>query len=293
MRLRSSMKVNLQKSRRSGWITQQTWISYSFLVLPNKTKKYGPKFDNSKSALNNIFESWNLSKMKAKQNNAVGKGIEVFEEIKNHVSQLVVENNRLRNLLSQKDQQINQLNQLIERFKTRESDYLNALKRLSKEVLVDPLTQILNRRGLIQAFESQRGCLESSRNMALGVLDIDNFKLLNDKFGHHVGDEALKFTVKNLKEELLAGSTLARYGGEEFVVLFPNTSVNEAQKILARIQLIMSSSWFNSGNDKLIVTFSAGVTQYGTNESIEEALQRADKGLYEAKRTGKNRTCLI
>lgn len=290
---KSVMRIKLPKSKRSYWIIKHTCSWYSFLDRSKKIKRYAPELSGLKSALTRKIGSQNTSGIKKKQNENSKKGIEVTDEIRNYVSQLVSENTKFRNLLTQKNHQMSQLNELIEGLQTRELQYQNAMKVLSKEVLIDPLTQIANRRGLTQAFESQKERLDSSSSMALGILDIDNFKLLNDKFGHHIGDEALKFTVKTLKEELVAGSFLARYGGEEFIVLFPNTSASEAQKMLTRVQIIMSSTWFNSGDNQRVVTFSAGVTQYRTNESMEEALKRADKGLYEAKRTGKNRTCLV
>ena len=84
---------------------------------------------------------------------------------------------------------------------------------------------------------------------------------------------------------------LARYGGEEFVVLLPETSVDDGQQILTRLQRTMSAEFFTHEDKKVFITFSAGVTLYRAEEPIEAALERADIALYEAKRTGKNRTC--
>jgi diguanylate cyclase len=85
---------------------------------------------------------------------------------------------------------------------------------------------------------------------------------------------------------------VARYGGEEFVVLLPATAVDEGQQILTRLQRSLSGGLFMHEQKKVFVTFSAGVTRYRAGERIEDALERADQALYEAKRTGKNRTCI-
>jgi len=85
---------------------------------------------------------------------------------------------------------------------------------------------------------------------------------------------------------------VARYGGEEFVVLLPETPADEGQQVLTRLQRTLSAEFFTHEDKKVFITFSAGVTAYRPGEAIEAALERADVGLYEAKRTGKNRTCV-
>jgi diguanylate cyclase len=167
------------------------------------------------------------------------------------------------------------------------------IRRLSDEVSTDPLTQIANRRGLAKAFETE--CALMQRNgsqLAIGLLDIDNFKKLNDQMGHHTGDLALQFLSRRVSECLRPSDSIARYGGEEFVVLLPNTPVDEAQQVLTRLQRTLSAEFFTQDEKKVFITFSAGVTQYRGDEAIEAALDRADVAMYEAKQTGKNRTCI-
>jgi diguanylate cyclase len=167
------------------------------------------------------------------------------------------------------------------------------LRRLSEEVSTDALTQIANRRGLQQAFDTERARLEREGGvLSLGLLDIDNFKRLNDSLGHTAGDQALKALASHIQNALRPLDTVARYGGEEFVVVLPGTPVDEAQQVLTRLQRGLSGSLFMHESGPVFVTFSAGVTAYRPGERIEEALERADEALYEAKRTGKNRTCL-
>ena len=167
------------------------------------------------------------------------------------------------------------------------------LRRLSDEVATDALTQVANRRGLMQQFEVEQARIaREGTTLAIGLLDIDNFKRLNDTLGHTAGDEALKALAEHVRGSLRPVDAVARFGGEEFVVLLPGTPVEEAQQVLTRLQRRLSASLFMHENKEVFVTFSAGVTAYRPGEGLEEALERADEALYEAKRSGKNRTCV-
>lgn len=170
------------------------------------------------------------------------------------------------------------------------------LRRLSEEVSTDALTQVANRRGLNQAFETevarcQRQAAQGA-GLAVGLIDIDNFKKLNDSLGHAAGDTALKSLAAAVKQRLRPVDHLARFGGEEFVVLLPDTAVEEAQQALTRLQRSLTEALFLHEGREVFVTFSAGVTAWRPGEPLQPALERADEGLYEAKRTGKNRTCV-
>ncbi len=167
------------------------------------------------------------------------------------------------------------------------------MRRLSDEVSTDLLTQVANRRGLMSAFEAERARSQRQGGSALavGLIDIDNFKKLNDTLGHAAGDQALKALAAGVRERLRPQDHLARFGGEEFVVLLPGTEVEEARQVLTRLQRSLSEALFLHEGREIFVTFSAGVTAWRPGEDLQPALERADQALYEAKRTGKNRTC--
>jgi diguanylate cyclase len=144
----------------------------------------------------------------------------------------------------------------------------------------------------MQAFELEVARLDrQGGELAIGLLDIDNFKKLNDSLGHAAGDQALKALAAHVREQLRPIDVVARFGGEEFVVLLPGAPLPEAQQTLTRLQRSLSSSLFMHAGREVFVTFSAGVTRWRAGEPLEAALERADEALYEAKRTGKNRTC--
>ena len=168
------------------------------------------------------------------------------------------------------------------------------LKLLSDEVSTDMLTQVANRRGLMQAFETEsaRSQREGDSALAVGLIDIDNFKKLNDTLGHAAGDVALQLLAAAVRDRLRPVDHLARFGGEEFVVLMPGAAVDEASQALTRLQRSLSEALFLHEGREVFVTFSAGVTAWRPGEALQPALERADEGLYEAKRTGKNRTCV-
>ncbi len=217
---------------------------------------------------------------------------ESLETLTGVVREMVEESHSVQTLVALTQQRLSDEHTKARDLTQRVSVLEGELHRLSGEVSTDQLTQVANRRGLLRDFEAE--CHRMQRhggNLAMGLLDIDNFKRLNDELGHNAGDEALKSLAALVKTSLRPTDTVARYGGEEFVVLLPQTSVPDAQQILARLQRNLSSGLFMHEHKNVMVTFSAGVTGYRSGERIEDALERADQALFEAKRTGKNRTC--
>jgi diguanylate cyclase len=230
---------------------------------------------------------------------SVGRYAEVIanadslESLAGMVREMVLESRSVQALVQQTQARLHAENDKARGLAARVDELETEMRRLSDEVTTDPLTRIANRRGLAQAFDVlSAGQQRSGCDLLVGLLDIDNFKRLNDELGHSVGDEALKALAAVVAETLRPTDMVARYGGEEFVVLLPDTPLDEGQQILTRLQRSLTGGLFLHEQRKVLVTFSAGVTAYREGERIETALERADQGLYEAKRTGKNRTCL-
>jgi diguanylate cyclase len=121
------------------------------------------------------------------------------------------------------------------------------------------------------------------------VLDLDDFKKLNDTYGHIAGDSALKHLVKVVKDTLRSMDVIARFGGEEFVILLPETTVDAAVATMTRLQRELTRHFFMHENEKLLITFSAGVALRRQGEDQAALVKRADGAMYTAKKTGKNR----
>lgn len=216
-----------------------------------------------------------------------------LESLAGAVREMVAEGRAVQAVVRQTQQRLQDEHGRASALSSRVQSLEDELRRLSDEVSTDQLTQIANRRGLIRAFETEQARTERQGTpLALGLLDVDNFKRLNDDLGHAAGDEALKSLAARIQQQLRPTDLVARYGGEEFVVMLPDTPIDEAQQVLSRMQRAMTEALFMHESRQIFVTFSAGVTHYRPGERLEAALERADEALYEAKRTGKNRTCV-
>lgn len=164
------------------------------------------------------------------------------------------------------------------------------LEQTSHLVRHDQLTGVLNRRGLEEILGKEMArSRRHETQLCLALLDLDNFKKLNDSLGHDAGDEALKHLAQVCKTTLRPQDSVARYGGEEFVILMPETGRSEATIALNRLQRELTKRFFLHDNQKVLITFSAGVTQVRPDDDQASILKRADNAMYKAKVSGKNR----
>ena len=164
------------------------------------------------------------------------------------------------------------------------------LEQTSELVHADQLTGALNRRGMEETLEREIKRSERQKTpVSLALLDIDNFKQLNDTLGHQAGDRALAHLAKVIKEALRPTDAVARYGGEEFIIILPDSGLPEAVETVIRLQRELTKKFFMNENQRLLITFSAGVALRGENEEAEVVIGRADQAMYRAKKSGKNR----
>jgi len=164
------------------------------------------------------------------------------------------------------------------------------LTHVSEKVRTDQLTGALNRRGLEELFEVEAArALRNESPLTIGLLDIDNFKKLNDSQGHAAGDAALVHLVIVVKDLLRPTDSVARYGGEEFILILPETDIEEAVSVIQRLQRELTKRFFLNNNEKLLITFSAGVALVLPGEVRDRVIERADQAMYQAKKLGKNR----
>lgn len=164
------------------------------------------------------------------------------------------------------------------------------LDRVSAQARHDPLTGALNRHGLDEAMNREVSKVKRlDTPLCVAMLDIDNFKKLNDTLGHATGDVALAHLASVAREVMRPQDTLARYGGEEFVILLPDTPLDKGIEAMTRLQRELTKRFFMAGAEKVLITFSAGVAQLLADETGFDAIKRADQAMYLAKRAGKNR----
>jgi diguanylate cyclase len=177
-----------------------------------------------------------------------------------------------------------------EQAEQRVEELQQELLQVSNLVREDQLTGALNRRGMDEAFERELARTERLQApLSIGMLDLDHFKKLNDRLGHQAGDEALRHLTRVVHGLLRPTDTLARYGGEEFLILLPNTDLDEAEHVMKRIQRELTRQFFMHDNERVLITFSAGVAALRLNEDQTALVARADAAMYAAKELGRNR----
>jgi diguanylate cyclase len=163
------------------------------------------------------------------------------------------------------------------------------LAKVSEQIREDHLTGTLNRRGMNEAMQRELSRADrTGRPMCVSMLDLDNFKKLNDTHGHAAGDAALVHLAKVIRRTVRPTDVIARYGGEEFVIILPDTDLETAAAVTVRLQRELTKRFFLHENERLLVTFSAGVAERQTAETEESLIQRADRAMYQAKVQGKN-----
>ncbi len=175
--------------------------------------------------------------------------------------------------------------------------------RLFSYAAIDSLTGLYNRRYILNELENQyKIARRNKRIFSIVLIDIDDFKQINDTYGHPAGDEYLKHIAFNINHTLREQDICGRLGGEEFMVILPETDIEGAFQLGNRIRIRIENNQLDLQGNKLKATVSAGVSQYEIEDSRctefketeitpghEQMLKRADVALYDAKRTGKNK----
>ena len=164
------------------------------------------------------------------------------------------------------------------------------LVHMGELVREDQLTGSLNRRGMDESLE--REIINADRRntpLCVALLDLDDFKRINDTHGHATGDEVLVHMVQVVKDTLRKLDVIARFGGEEFLVVLPETTPEDAVQIITRVQRELTKRIFMHNSQRLLITFSAGVALRAPGENQADLIARADAALYKAKNAGKNR----
>jgi diguanylate cyclase len=188
------------------------------------------------------------------------------------------------------DQQLRRLRKILrisDRYQSMMVDLNDALKTASTH---DPLTGIGNRRLIMARLQEESERVQRrGKPYALVILDADNFKRINDTWGHNVGDRVLVEICQAMKEGSRQYDLCGRWGGEEFLLLLPETSLDDARIVVERIHKTVCSISMRIGAEVLSVTASFGATEHLIGEHYMQTISRADAALLDAKRGGRNR----
>ena len=162
-----------------------------------------------------------------------------------------------------------------------------ARQTIEKIAITDQLTELFNRRHVMTRFEEEFEKVKRlNKNMGCIMADIDNFKTVNDSYGHQEGDHVLKVIAHRIRNTLRAYDIVGRYGGEEFLIILPDTNLEDARGLAERIRTRVNEDPINNAT----ITLSLGVVCFQEGDhTLDDIIRRADQNLYKAKKSGKDR----
>ena len=181
-----------------------------------------------------------------------------------------------------------ELMEMNQQYKESRDALTLANRQITQLSITDTLTKLKNRRALIPRLKE-----ETARVTRYGIacsvilMDLDHFKAINDRFGHHVGDKVLTAVGQLIRNEMRVEDTPCRWGGEEFLILLPHTAVTQAKACARRIQKSMRTLRIDEIDSQITASF--GISQLSAEENGDAAIHRADQALYAAKHAGRDR----
>jgi diguanylate cyclase len=186
------------------------------------------------------------------------------------------------------------LTRLRERLRRQKHDLSGALARVQELSTRDELTGLVNRRHMLELLEQERQrCVRSGRTFCVALIDIDHFKQVNDATGHAAGDDVLRAFARESLAVVRMADVMARWGGDEFVLMLSDARASLARAGLERLRERIAALVIRAGGRDLRITLSMGLTEHIAGETVPQALDRADRALYEAKAQGRNRVALL
>ncbi len=213
-----------------------------------------------------------------------------FETLSAVIRGLLVDTSALRTDIKSSHDELVAARRKVETYEARVRALERELSEIATLVQRDPLTHAQNRRGLEEAFKAESArAMRYGSEMSFLLIDVDDFKRVNDSFGHVGGDRALVHLAQTLHATLRPTDVLVRLGGEEFGVLLPSTTLADAKTVAERLQRELARRPFEIDGRPCKLTFSGGLAAWRSGEALECWLERADAAMYGAKRAGKNR----
>ena len=203
--------------------------------------------------------------------------VEFKKLISNEIGQVRESNVSLQHKLTQAQQDVQTLQ--------------SQLAQITDLATIDELTGLYNRRALFSRLVEEHSRVERYKeNFSLMIFDIDDFKAVNDTYGHQVGDAILKNLAHFLKGNLRTSDFISRFGGEEFIAILPSTEMEKARRVAEKMRHMLGKKVFEDkkGEVKIKITVSIGISQCTSGDTVDNLIKRADDALYMAKNDGKN-----
>ncbi len=172
---------------------------------------------------------------------------------------------------------------------SKQVNLLEEVGKLKQEVFIDGLTQLGNRKFAQFKLTNQKNDIKTY-GIQFGILffDIDNFKSINDTWGHVVGDKVLKMVAKTANNIIRSVDTACRWGGDEFVVIVPNVDINSLRIIAEKIRIFIEKTWVDINGELLKTTISVGGAMAEQNDTIDSLIKKVDEQMYRCKKNGRN-----
>lgn len=187
------------------------------------------------------------------------------------------------------EEEVRKLNARLRNLEQESSALRERIREERHQALIDPLTEVPNRLAYNERIAQEYARWKRYRSpLVFTVWDVDNFKRINDTYGHQAGDKVLKVVAKILSSQVREADFVARYGGEEFVILLPETDLTQARVVTEKIRAAVEACEFHYRTERVLITISCGMTQFRDEDEADAAFARADAAMYRAKAAGRN-----
>lgn len=214
----------------------------------------------------------------------------VQTHIESVLQQMEEHSQREQHRYQQAKAQIDSLSERLQDMESKSQDLRSRVQEERNQAMTDALTRIPNRLAYEQRLDEEIARHKRfTTPLVLAVWDVDHFKKVNDRFGHRAGDKVLRTIAAALRDGIRETDFLARYGGEEFVLLMTGSALDECLPVAERLRSAVAATGFHFRGQAVTITASCGLAEFDKAETVEQWFERADKALYRAKQSGRNR----
>lgn len=214
-----------------------------------------------------------------------------LDRIKHELKEFVEHDHQRYENAEQRNQDLQQRLSLMEQ---ESAELRQQIDDNRKKLMFDALTKVRNRLAYDELIEQEFARFARYKEVfSYALFDIDHFKRINDNYGHHAGDNALRLVAAMMNKHIRKTDFLCRIGGEEFAMILPKTTRDQATPVIEQIRAAVGEAVFHYQGQQVTISLSAGLTESSAKDDSTSLYQRADKALYAAKNTGRDRTVAL